>query len=316
MKPITADPAQFAHTRLMVARTRLPKGLDVHEELGKGSNNKVFRATMGEDEYVLRAPRRRSDTQQRGSAIWEFRHTLKASQLGVGPKVYDAWCARHAHDGWASGLYVLTERFGNDLDAAFCDDPALRAKAMEHREAIGNSIVACLAKLADELIFVYDLKPSNIMVRLEGEVAVRVIDFGRDFCEWAGCEHDPDSRTPIVTMLRKRVREREGASASSAEVDAIVKHVLFAAMLVQLAATTTHRLVDERDMHRMGAAERRRTNLIAPLAAKLLESMQGRNLALVRHVLRTDEVRGVLRHYLGRRSSGTRRTLRFARGCE
>lgn len=315
MKPIATDPAQYASTRLMVARTRLPKGLEVHEELGKGSNNKVFRATMEgkEEEYVLRAPRRRSDTQQRGSAIWEFRHTLKASQLGVGPLVYDAWCARHAHDGWASGLYVLTERFGCDLDAAFCDDAKIRTKAMAHRDAIGVSILACLAKLANELIFVYDLKPSNIMVRLEDDkaVAVRVIDFGRDFCEWAGCEHDPDSRTPIVTMLRKRVRER-----GDVDVDATVRHVLFAAMLVQLAATTTRRLSDDREDHRMGAAERKHTNLIAPLAAKLLGGMQGRNVALVRHVLRTDEVRGVLRHYLGRRNSGTRRTLRFARGCE
>ncbi|MEC8578871.1 MAG: hypothetical protein VXY41_05640, partial [Pseudomonadota bacterium] len=38
-------------------------------------------------------------------------------------------------------------------------------------------------------------------------VDVRLIDFGCDFCEWAGCEHDPESRTPIVTMLRKRLAE-------------------------------------------------------------------------------------------------------------
>ena len=37
---------------------------------------------------------------------------------------------------------------------------------------------------------------------------------------------------------------------------------------------------------------------------------------IVREVLRTDEVRGVLRHYHGRRDSGTRRTLGWARGVE
>ena len=155
------------------------------------------------------------------------------------------------------------------------------------------------------------------MVKFEDEgVRVRIVDFGRDFCEWAGCEQDPDSRTPTVDMLRKRVRAREGADASREHVDAIVKHVLFAAMLIEFAATTTRCLRDDRDVHRLSAAERREANFVADLATELMQSMQGRNLALVRHVLRVDEVRGVLRHYHGRRNAGTRRTFRFARGQE
>ena len=56
--------------------------------------------------------------------------------------------------------------------------------------------------------------------------------------------------------------------------------------------------------------------MFAPVAGDLIRSMQGRNVALLREVLRTDEVRGVLRHYHGRRDAGTKRTLRFAEGVE
>tara|TARA_B110000046_G_scaffold20720_2_gene19623 strand:- start:4751 stop:5719 length:969 start_codon:yes stop_codon:yes gene_type:complete len=316
--PLTDDPASFAHARLAVARPRLPDGLEIVKELGKGSNNKVFRATWDGEDCALRAPRRGSDTQQKGSAVWEFRHTLKASQLGVGPRVYAAWHARHAHRGWPSGLYVITELLDNDLDDVL-GSAALRARAPP--AALGAALVRCLKALADELIFVFDLKPSNVMVRLarEGEgddVEARIIDFGRDFCEWAGCEQEPDSNTPVVTMLRKRVRARQDVTHSQEEVDAVVSHVLFAAMLVQLAATTTHCLYRDRRDHRLGAEERAAANPVAPLAAALLDSMQARNVALVREVLRVDAVRGVLRHYHGRRNAGTHRTLGFARGVD
>ena len=307
-------------------RPTFPEGLDVGERLGKGSNNRVYAATWrGGHPCALRAPRRLSDTQQRRSAEWEFRHALRASQLGAGPTVYAAWCARHAADDeWTSGLYLVTERLDADLDTALNDDPALRARVQPHAEALGAALVRCLRALSDDLLYVYDLKPSNVMLRLPrgggGAVDAKVIDFGCDFCEWAGgaaggeaAAHD--RRHPVIDMLRRRVRARE-PSASADEVDGVVRHVLFACMLVQLAATTTRRLSDDREDHRLGRAERRRANFLAPLATQLLESMQRRNLSLVRAVLRVDEVRGVLRHYHGRRNAGTRRTLRLARGDE
>lgn len=317
MQAIPDDPATYDAARLLVARTQLPANLRVHEELGKGTNNRVYRATLDGHECVLRAPRRRSDTQQRGSALWEFRHTLKAGQLGVGPAVYQAWCARHATDRWPSGLYVVTERLEHDLETVLCEDAAQRARALERRDALADALVRCVETLAREHIFVYDLKPSNVVVSLDddGGVAAKLIDFGRDFCEWAGCDDDPDSNTPCVTMLRKRVRARERA-ATDAEVDALVSHVLFATMMVLLAATTTRNLFEDRADHRMDGAERAAVNPVVERTTALLASMQGRNLALVREVLRMDDVRGVLRHYHGRRDAGTHRTLALALGKE
>lgn len=316
MKPITADPATYAKTRLVVPRPRFPKDLVVGKELGKGSNNKVFEATLEGTSCILRAPRRGSDTQQRGSAVWEFRHLLKAAQLGVGPQVYDAWCAKHAHNEWPSGLYVITERLEHDLDTVLNDDPPLRKKAIARKDAIASATVECLRKLADELIFVYDLKPSNVMISFHDKddgVDVRIIDFGRDFCEWSGCEHQPDSHTPIVTLLRKLILARDPAHT---DVDVLVSHVLFASMLVELTATTTKRLRDDRRDTRLSAPQRREANVFASVTERFLASMQGRNVALLREVLRSDEVKTVLRHYHGRRDAGTRRTMRYARGLE
>lgn len=319
MKPITETPGSFVKSRLYVARPKFPKTLLIGDEIGRGSNNKAFEARLNDEECILRAPRRSSDTQQKGAATWEFRHTLKASQLGVGPLVYDAFYAKHSDDEWPSGLYMILERFPYDLDKVLTRRPRLRELALRHKDALGAAIVDCLAKLADQLLVCFDLKPGQLLVRFPEDgaarVEVRICDFGREFCEWGGCEQVPDASTPVLDMLRKRIAERD-ASGSPKEVDAVVKHVIFGAMLVMLAATTTRALHDDRRDHKLGKAERAALNPVAPLAHAFLESMQGQNLALLREVLRHDEVKGVLAHYHDRRCAGTRRTLRYAAGVE
>ena len=276
---------------------------------------------------MLRAPRRRSDTQQWGSALWEFRQTLRAAQLGVAPAVHHACYARHAAGEWTSGLYLVMDRYQCTLEEAICNDGNRREALLRDDGALAKRIAAQivdgLVKLADDLMFVYDLKPSNIVVYVDvqkDDVRARIVDFGRDFCEWDTRRCDPTARTPILTGLRTLVEGREKARAERGEtpcdVDAIVRHVLFATMLVQLASTSTYNLYEDRDRHRLGAPERATANLFAPYARKLLDSMQGGNIALVRWVLRCDDVRGVMRHYHGRRNSGTARCLSLARGVE
>jgi hypothetical protein len=97
IKPVDElDPKTVQLADIMVPRTKLPPDLVLGDELGRGANNRVFRAEYQGRDCVLRVPRRRSETQQRGSALWELRHTLCASRLGVGPKVFATWCARHS----------------------------------------------------------------------------------------------------------------------------------------------------------------------------------------------------------------------------
>lgn len=287
--------------------------------LGKGSNNKAFSSTYSgrREKLVLRVPRRRSDTQQRGSALWEFRQTLRASQLGVAPQLLDGFYARHASGEWTSGLYLLMERYECDLEEAISDDADLRARMLEGSFVtdVGAQVTDHLKALADDLMFVYDLKPTNLVLRFdENSVDVRIVDYGRDFCEWRG-DHadDEDARTPVLDGLRLLLLKR---GTPEGEMDALMKHILFAAMLVQLSATTTYNLYEDRDKHRMGSEQRRSINPFSRLADSLLGTMQGCNLSALRWLLRTDEVRGVLRHYHGRRVSGTERTLMLARGIE
>lgn len=291
-----------------------PEAIELVEELGRGANNRVYAVEHGDDEVVLRVPRRRSDTQQTGSAIWELRHTLRASELGVGPNVLDAWHARHSKGKWTSGLYLLLERIQTDLERMMLD-PEEHETLLEQSAAIGTATWELLQVLAKDRLFVYDLKPSNVVVDADDEeVRVRIIDFGRDFCEWGGPCKGHDRRTPHLDLLTALVAERDDLDEAAREE--LITHVLSVTMMVVLSATTTYRLYHDRREHKMSSDMRKRAHPFASLASTLLDDMQGRNRTLVRALLRDDDVRGVLRHYHSRRCAGTHRTFALARGDE
>ena len=300
-------------SEITVKRTKLPDDLEIYEELGKGSNNKVFAASYKGESAVLRVPRRRSDTQQHGSAHWEYQHMSMASEWNVGPKIHRAWYARHATREWASGLYVIMERFDHDLETALCEDRDVIPKMLRCRSAVESEVVRCLETLARNHLFVYDLKPSNMVVRFHEEgdgVDVRVIDFGRDFCE-CNVAH-PTQSSPNIDMLRRRIAE----GGDETRVDERISHILFSVMMIIFSATTTRCLYEDRGHHRLSESERADAHPLRAKVNELVQSLRGHDVALVRELLRMDEVRGVLRHYHGRRNSGTGRTMRFASGIE
>ena len=291
----------------------LPEDFEIIETLGKGSNNKAYRVRWDGAQRVLRAPRRGGDNRRRGSAKWEHAHVMRADELGVGPRVFAAWYSRHAEGSWASGLYLVMEFFAHDLDHLLTD-PDFATQCITHRDEIGRQISERLATLAADNMFVYDLKPGNVLVSLTGRCPeVRLIDFGREFCEWAGgaaCDED-DRATPHIDMLtRILVQERR---FDDAPVGTHLAHVLHATMLVLLGATTTSILYSDRRDHRMSQGKRQAVNAAAAACAAHLPALQGRHRRLVRRVLRADEVRATLGHYVGRRNAGTGRAL--AAGC-
>lgn len=306
-------------SEITVARTKMPSSLEIREELGKGSNNKVFAATYEGRDAVVRVPRRRSDTQQNGSAMWEYEHMKLASECRAAPQIFTAWFARHATREWPSGLYVVMERFDHDMETVLCEDRDAIPRMAACRDAVEAESVRCLAALAQRHLFVYDLKPSNMVVRFHEDgvgVDVRVIDFGRDFCECTLAH--PTQASPNIDMLKRLARaETEGDTGDTAEeLDARVSHVLFVTMMIVLSATTTRCLYEDRGHHRLDRLDREGVHPLCRSVRRLLETTRARDLALVRALLRMDEVRGVLRHYHGRRNSGTGRTLRFAVGVE
>jgi hypothetical protein len=289
------------------------KSLRVCKSLGKGANNRVWKVIADGNPYALRGPRRGSDTQQRYHALWEYRQTLRSSQLGVSPAIYKSCLLRHKSGRWPAGLYVLTDCMDVELDDLMIDHAE---RATVHRGEIVAQVLSHLKTLAQEHVFVYDLKPSNVMISFRDDRAtVKLVDFGTDFCEWGKCRSDDAYRhAPILDMIRATLKKRTEMADRPEDVDHLTSHILFVCMLVQLSSTTTARLHEERRHTCMSAAERTEANPFAPAARALLDSVRGIDLSLVRDVLRTDEVRGVLQHYNGRRNAGTRRTLRFARG--
>ena len=301
---------------ITVPRTRIPSELEIHEELGKGSNNKVFSATYAGHDAVFRVPRRRSDTQQSGNALWEHEHMKLASECSVAPTIYTVWYARHATREWPSGLYVVMERFDNDMETVICKDRDAIPHMVAARSAVEAEIVRCLSGLARAHLFVYDLKPSNMVMRFHGDggADVRIIDFGRDFCECI-LPH-PTQSSPHIDMLRRRICKEDGCVDGSRALDERVSHVLFAVMMVILSSTTTRCLYEDRGYHRLTREEREDVHPLCRSVRELLGATRDRDLTLVRALLRMDEVRGVLRHYHGRRNAGTGRTLRFAAGVE
>lgn len=280
----------------------LPPDFKILKELGRGSNNRVYKVIWKKEVRIFRTPRRKSDTQQFHSAKWEYIHTARASDLKVAPKLHDAWYSRHADDKWSSGLFMVMDYYPDDVEDLYLNEKK-RATFAARSTDISHRLVSHLQTLADNDILVYDLKPANIVLKLDDDVDVRIIDYGRDFCEYRHRD-EIDVNTPVIDMV-DRLCKGDGA---------LRKHLLFATMLVQLSATTTRHIYGDRRNHRMAKEERRNMNPLNAVTNKFLDSMQATNIALLRIILRHNEVKGVLVHYHGRRNAGTGRTLRFAVG--
>lgn len=305
--PLTEEPRRFVATELKSNRS--PKGVIAVRKLGKGKNNKTSVVQWKDGTFVLRCPRRKSDTEMHGSAEWECMQTMHASQLGAGPLVFAAWFRKHAAKSSSalkpSGLYMIMERFDLDLDKfLLCDKRRYDEGTMD---MIAGCVADCLATLSGGDMFLFDLKPQNIVLSFppDGRPRARIIDFGRDFCEWKGGDSREDVKTPVIDMVRRLCSSPEE-----------VRHVLFSSMLVQFAAVTTYLLQTARHETRDCSSTRKRINAFARLTEKHLDNMRAMHINVVRKVLRQDDVKGVLKHYNGRRNAGTGRTLRLARGVE
>ena len=195
---------QYQRSTLIAQRkgTGLPIGYGLRRVklIGKGSNNAVHLYKTKTDQLVVvRQPRRKSDTQRVGNATWEFRNTAIAVQLQAAPALYDAWYNRHSTPDQRGGLHMICEYYPRDMHAVIMDTPE---SVYPIEKELRTLVVQHLRKMADNHLFCYDLKASNMVFR-DQPFDVRFIDFGRDFCEWRPYSENNEylERAPVLLSL-------------------------------------------------------------------------------------------------------------------
>ena len=157
------DASKYQRTLLIQPRngTGLKNGLRLIKLLGKGSNNAVYLAEDKEKmKVVVRQPRSNSDTQRIGNASWEFRNTAIAANLKICPILYDAWYVRHATRLQKGGLHIVCAYYPKDVHSLLCDTPK---DVIPIAKELRTQVIHHLRKMADNNLFCYDLKPSNMV---------------------------------------------------------------------------------------------------------------------------------------------------------
>ena len=304
--------ANYQRSTLIAPRrgTGLAPGLRLVRQLGKGSNNTVYLATDSSGkQLVVRDPRRNSDTQRIGNATWEFRNTAIASILGVAPALYDAWYVRHATLKQRSGLHLVCDYYEDDLQTLVYSTPdeLLRTGMRVQEQTLQH-----IRKMADNHMLCYDVKPSNMVLNRD-PLDVRFIDYGRDFCEWRPFDENNThlERAPVASYIQRLVTEAV-ATDSSVNIERLYCDLMYAVMVIMLSANIAYTIKESRSDLKCSLAQRSQLNFMASAAAELRQMTRGRDVKLIKAILRHTEIRGTMRHYMGRRNSGTKRAFRYA----
>tara|TARA_B100000482_G_C12599709_1_gene294674 strand:+ start:1034 stop:2026 length:993 start_codon:yes stop_codon:yes gene_type:complete len=304
------DSAKYQRTTLIQPRngTGLQFGLKLIKLLGKGSNNAVYLAQAKDGtKCVVRQPRRNSDTQRIGNASWEFRNTAIATNIKVCPIMYDAWYVRHSTRLQRGGLHIVCEHYPKDVHSLLCDTPS---EVMPIARQLRLQTIQHLRKMADNNLFCYDLKPSN-MVFKDDPVDVRFIDFGRDFCEWRPYSHKNEflERAPVLSFIQT-LADKNATEKLTPQM--LYTDLSYMIMVIMLSANIAYTLDQSRHAIRATFSERAILNFMAGAAAELRMSTRGSHVKLIKEILRNRDIKDTIRHYMGRRNCGTKRVFYYA----
>jgi len=281
----------------------------IEEEIGKGSNNRVYRGVYKNGDIVaIRFPRRKSDTENYENAKYEFLYTLLASNLNVAPDLYDAWYVKHKTNDKRAGLHFVSKYYDLDVQSAIEQERYMIADAViDIEEQVNQKLVT----LANNYLLTFDLKPSNMVYDFDNN-DLRFIDFGREFCERNTFTQE-DGKEFSVTNFIKEISKN---NTDENEGDELYRELLFGVMLVQLAANVTFYLHSSRHVLNLSKYERDVLNFTKSSTSSFLKNKRGRFIKLLKQILRNEDIKKVNRHYLGRRNSGTQRVLKLASGIE
>ena len=296
----------FLKTRFVQKRsgTGMATALRLGVDKMEGSNNCVCRATasptMSSDEidergeYAVRTPLADSDTRKLSYAREEARFTLMASNTGIGPNVYDVWYCESSSKQQNKGLHVVMDFLSMDLHEALFHETEW---SMEHRDKLVARIEECVMKLAQMGIFTYDIKSSNIVLN-KSPFDMRFIDFSNTYTELRGGTHE----NTVYGMLASKTRN------NSKLIDATIATTT----MVILSANLSIEIWERRKRDNTTRDERERLNILRDRMRTLRRSTPAHVVHLVKCVLRNEDVKECIEHYMGRRNAGTKRVFEYA----
>lgn len=303
--------SQYQRTTLLEKRVGKgwPKGVKLVKLIGKGSNNTVYLAKKGDVDIAVRVPRTNSDTQSIENATWEFRNSMIAAQVSAAPIVYDAWYNRHATSQQRSGLHMITEYFPYDVHKLLMENSAA---FLHNSEQLCAITITHLRSMSQANILCYDLKPSNMVLRLD-PFDVKFVDFGREFTEWRPYQ-ERDShveRAPVLSFLQKLV---DGSNLATDEMtnEMIYNDIIFHVMLILLSSNLEYTIQQSSTVIRSSSTRRQFMNFLFDYCRQLRQCSKPDFIDLIQAVLRHSDIRNTVRHYTGRRNCGTKRTFMYA----
>ena len=308
MEPLRiSNPTMFLKTKFVQKRTGtgVAPALRVGKTRMEGSNNCVCRCTLrpsvkADDidergEYALRTPLIDSDTRKLSFAREEARFSLMAAYADVGPRVYDIWYCETSSKQQNKGLHVVMDFLAMDFHEALFHETEW---VMEHKTAIVDRIEGCVMKLAQMGVFTYDIKSSNIVLDKE-PLDLRFIDFSSTYTEL----RDGTSRDDgVYSMLASKVRNNPK----------MIDTAIAVATMVILSANLTMEIFERRKSDNTLPAERERLQIMRERMRALRRSTPAYVVHLVKCILRDEDVKECVEHYMGRRNAGTRRVFEYA----
>jgi hypothetical protein len=94
--------------------------------------------------------------------------------------------------------------------------------------------------------------------------------------------------------------------------ETLYKELIYATMVIILSSNIAYTLSQSNRASRCSASDKAILNFMAGAASDLREYTRTSHVELIMKILRHNEVRETLRHYMGRRNSGTKRVFSFA----
>jgi hypothetical protein len=276
--------------------SRSRNGLSITEclgdRIGKGANNAVYKikdTSNGAErvERVLRRPLKRSDTRNKGSAKREAMYTVLASERNISPIVFDSWYEKESTDTKRKGLYMISEKFDFDIEHLIDKDlPYFMTKIPDMREQLRIH----LESIVNLGLFNYDIKPLNIVCKIEPQFRFSFIDFGVDYCE--RLEDAESESLPLKDSNHRFLRELI-TFCKKEDMYHRIRWVMMVVMCI-IFSMHMHELMLEKKVHRTTAW---RCNFAGSLCSDMRRASNEKEMKLITWCLENKILRKVLTHY-------------------